>query len=266
MTQEFGAMRDHATMEYTEFQDKDRYSQKMNALFADWKRQHGYVSENVEYSMVPMEIDHSSNVFIRDGVICPEQWFSSSQEVCPLFLLKEAYGGDKDWDLVQDRLMSQEKIKKMWNRISHWTYGLAATTADCIAPYISDLPVGHFGNTYLRQAAAVNIRKSGGGKNSSMDVIRSYAAFDAKRLLEQLQLCDPTVIVCCYTGSALDIIWKETTGSVVRTPYNENLYYTIRLNQRDVLVLDYWHPANHYPDIMNYYSLMAIYQMALKDR
>lgn len=253
-------------MEYTEFQDKDRYSQKMNALFADWKRQHGYVSENIEYSMVPMEIDHSSNVFIRDGVICPEQWFSSSQEVRPLFLLKEAYGGDKDWDLVENHLMSQEKITKMWNRISHWTYGLTATTADCIAPYISDLPVGHFGNTYLRQAAAVNIRKSGGGKNSSMDVIRSYAAFDAKRLLEQLQLCDPKVIVCCYTGSALDIIWKEATGSVVRTPYNENLYYTIRLNQRDVLVLDYWHPANHYPDIMNYYSLMAIYQMALKDR
>ena len=99
-----------------------------------------------------------------------------------------------------------------------------------------------------------------------MNVIRSYAAFDAKRLLEQLQLCNPTVIVCCYTGSALDIIWEKTTGSVVRTPYNANLYYTIRLNQRDVLVLDYWHPANQYPDIMNYYSLMAIYQVALKDR
>ena len=52
----------------------------------------------------------------------------------------------------------------------------------------------------------------------------------------------------------------------MRTPYNENLYYTIRLDQRDVLVLDYWHPVNQYPDIMNYYSLMAIYQKALKDR
>lgn len=213
-----------------------------------------------------MKIGHSSNVFIRDGIICLEQWFSQSQKVRPLFLLKEAYGGDKDWDLVQDHLMGQEKIIKMWNRISHWTYGLCATSADCIASYIPDLPVGSFGNTYLRQAAAVNIRKSGGEKNSSIDVIRSYADFDAKRLLEQLQLCDPTVIVCCYTGSALDIIWKEATGRVVRTPYNENLYYTIRLNQRDVLVLDYWHPANQYPDIMNYYSLMVIYQMALKNR
>ncbi|WP_165873039.1 hypothetical protein [Harryflintia acetispora] len=120
----------------------------------------------------------------------------------------------------------------MWSRISHWTCGLTATTADCIASYIPDLPVDSFGNIYLRQAAAVNIRKSGGGKNSSMDVIRSYAAFDAKRLLEQLQLYNPTVIVCCYTGSALDIIWKEANGSVVRTPHNENLYYTIRLNHR----------------------------------
>lgn len=253
-------------MEHTVFQDKGQYFQKIDALFADWKRQHGHVSENSEYSVVPIEIDHSSNVFIRDGVICPEQWFSQSQEVRPLFLLKEAYGGDKDWDLVQDYLISHNKITKMWNRISYWTYGLMSTTADYIAPYIPDLPVECFGNTYLCQAAAVNIRKSGGGKNSSMDVIRSYAAFDAKRLWEQLQLCDPTVIVCCYTGSALDIIWEETSGKVVRVPYNANLYYTIRLNQRDVLVLDYWHPANQYPDIMNYYSLMAIYQMALKDR
>ena len=45
----------------------------------------------------------------------------------------------------------------------------------------------------------------------------------------------------------------------MRTPYNENLYYTIRLSQRDVLVLDYWYPANQYPDIMNYYRLMAVY-------
>ena len=52
----------------------------------------------------------------------------------------------------------------------------------------------------------------------------------------------------------------------MRTPYNENLYYTIRLSQRDVLVLDYWYPANQYPDIMNYYRLMAVYQMALRDR
>ena len=161
MTQEHGAMRDHATMEHIEFQDKDRYSQKLNALFADWKQQHGYISENSQYSMAPMEIDHSSNVFIRDGVIAPEQWFSQSQKVRPLFLLKEAYGGDKDWNLVQDHLMSHEKITKMWNRISHWSYGLTSTTAGCIAPYIPDLPVGNFGNAYLRQAAAVNIRKSG---------------------------------------------------------------------------------------------------------
>ena len=151
-------------MEHAEFLDKNQYSQKTHALFADWKRQHGYVSENIEYSIAPVEIDHSSNVFISDGVISPEQWFSPSQKVRPLFLLKEAYGGNNDWDLVQDHLMRHKKITKMWNRISHWIYGLTATTEDSIAPYIPDLPAVSFGNTFLRQAAAVNIRKSGGGK------------------------------------------------------------------------------------------------------
>lgn len=73
MTQEHGAMRNHAAMEYTEFQGKDQYAQKATALFADWKRQHGHISESSEYSTVPIEINHRSNIFIRDGVICPEQ-------------------------------------------------------------------------------------------------------------------------------------------------------------------------------------------------
>lgn len=83
-------------MEYTGFQEKNLYFHKTNALFADWKLQHGYVSENSKYNIAPTAIDHSSNIFIRDGIICPQQWFSESRKVRPLFLLKEAYGGNED--------------------------------------------------------------------------------------------------------------------------------------------------------------------------
>ena len=85
MIQEYGAMRNHAAMEQTGFQDKDQYTQKADALFADWKGQHDHISKSSEYSTAPIEIDHRSNIFIRDGVICPEQWFSPSQKVRPLF-------------------------------------------------------------------------------------------------------------------------------------------------------------------------------------
>ena len=92
-----------------------------------------------------------------------------------------------------------------------------------------------------------------------MDEIRAYAQFDREELLRELELCDPTVIVCGYTASVMDIIFKTS----VRKDRNENLFYHIQLNGHDVLVLDYWHPANQYPDVMNYYGLMSIYQQAL---
>ena len=110
----------------------------------------------------------------------------------------------------------------------------------------------------------MNVKKSDGKNNSNMDEVRSYAWFDAERLWKQLSLCDPTVIVCGYTASALDIISERMTGKKVRETDNNSLYYTMELNGHKVLVLDYWHPANHFPKEMNYFGLAAVYQLGLK--
>lgn len=231
-----------------------RYRMELRALFDRWAQRRGSVPTPAGSSLV---IDHTAG-FIRDGVVCPETWFS--QPVRPLFLLKEAYGAGY-WDLIADQLARTEQIRgQMWRRVSAWTYGLLATTAQDIAPYHSWQPIERYGNEYLRQAAVVNIRKSGGSSSSDMDVIRAYAAFDRACLMEELALCDPTILVCGYTASALDTLFDRP----VRHDRNENLFYHVPLNGHDVLVLDYWHPANQYPDIMNYYGLMGIYQQALR--
>lgn len=236
------------------------YHKRIDALFDDWKTRTGMVEYQEKRKKHTLHIDHQNGVFIRDGVVCPEQWFS--QKVRPLFLLKEAYGGNADWDLIADHLLPTHPISKMWNRISLWTRGLLTTTKDTIAPFVEDDPVAEsYGNAYLKQLAVINIKKSGGDKSSDMNIIRAYANFDKDRLKEQLELCDPTVIICGYTASTLDIILEQP----VRKDYNQNLAYHISINGHDVLVLDYWHPANQYPDIMNYYGLMSIYQQALKD-
>lgn len=236
------------------------YHKRIDALFDDWKTRNGTVEYQEKRKKHTLHIDHQNGVFIRDGVVCPEQWFS--QKVRPLFLLKEAYGGNADWDLIADHLLPTHPISKMWNRISLWTRGLLTTTKDNIAPFVEDDPVAEsYGNAYLKQLAVINIKKSGGDKSSDMNIIRAYANFDKDRLKEQLELCDPTVIICGYTASTLDIILEQP----VRKDYNQNLAYHISINGHDVLVLDYWHPANQYPDIMNYYGLMSIYQQALKD-
>ena len=234
------------------------YREKSDDLFREWKESFGSVEYKARRKTVIQAIDHRNSIFVRDGVVCPEQWFS--QRVRPLFLLKEAYGGNADWDLIEDHLLLSHQASKMWQRISLWTKGLISSTQDYVVPFTDDDPATkHYGNKYLKQLAVINIKKSGGEKSSDMNTIRTYAEFDKERLKKQFELCDPTVIICGYTASTLDII----IGEKVRNARNDNLSYKITLNNHDVLVLDYWHPANQYPDIMNYYGIMSIYQLAL---
>lgn len=234
------------------------YKEKSNALFIQWKQRKGIIPIFHKKQETSVWIDHTAGSFIRDGVVCPEKWFH--QSVRPLYLLKEAYGVG-EWDLITDHLCQSYSIGKnqMWRRVSEWTYGLLTSSEDKIAPYHSWYPIEHYNNTYLQQCAVVNVKKSGGKSASDMDEIRAYAVFDKEYLYHQLEICDPTVIICGYTSSVLDIL----TGIPMRKEKNENLFYHIALNGHTVLVLDYWHPANQYPDIMNYYGLMGIYQQAL---
>lgn len=232
------------------------YSTKARELFNKWKNIQGIttLSENQT-----LQINHKDNVFIRDGVVCPEIWFS--QDIRPLFLLKEAYGGEGDWDLAKDHLLMARRIDKIWERVSDWTKGLFATTRAEIPPFIKDNPeTAEYNNEYLKKIAVVNIKKSGGKTSSDIDEIDAYAKFDKERLLEQIELCDPTIIICGYTSYFLETIIDKN----YREPYNHQLFYKIELNGHPVLVLDYWHPANHYPDIMNYHGLLGIYQQAIK--
>ena len=225
---------------------QEQYKLKMKDLIDNWQQRNGTVKTVQHKQEVELLIDHTQN-FICDGVVCPEKWFS--QSIRPLYLLKEAYG-EGSWDLIADHLCKSGQISQMWRRVSKWTSGLLGTTENTLMPYGNWGDVDHYGNEYLQKIAVVNVKKSGGKSSSNMDEIRAYAQFDREELLRELELCDPTVIVCGYTASVMDIIFKTS----VRKDRNENLFYHIQLNGHDVLVLDYWHPANQYPDVMNYYG------------
>lgn len=240
----------------------DAYESEMNALFSEWERRSGSIAMGTKSGECTVHIDHRKDVFVRDGVVCPEKWFA--QERRPLYLLKEAYGEGNNWNLIDDQLRQTYSIGKslMWRRISEWTCGLLSTTQTTIHPYHSWRPITNYNNEYLLQTAIVNIKKSGGKSGSDMENVRAYAEFDHELIHRQIEICDPTIIICGYTASFLDIILDAS----VRELRNDNLYYHIDINGHNVLVLDFWHPANQYPDIMNYYSLMAIYQQALKNQ
>lgn len=135
------------------------------------------------------------------------------------------------------------------------------TTEDIIPPFPADETMSFYGNPYLRQIAVVNIKKSNGVSNSSMEQINQYAEYDRLQLRRELELIVPTVIVCGYTISSLNIIMEKNIKDYQQT--NPNLYYFMELNGHDVVVLDYYHPSNRYPAILNYYGLMGIYQQVL---
>ena len=226
----------------------EKYISDIELLFQEWKKK------------APSDdINHSKNVFIRDGIVCPEQWFP--QKVRPLFLLKEAYHGTGDWDLIKDHLLTKEKMGKhiTWKRVSQWTQGLLHTSTTYLCPFRDEAAMHYFGNEQLRQIAVVNVKKSDGAKDSKKDNILQYAQCDCTELRREIELIDPTIIVCGYTITSLNII----LGYNIKDRQNSNLYYFTRLNGHDVIVLDYYHPSNRYPDIMNYYGLIGSYQQAL---
>ncbi len=223
------------------------YEQKEAALFSSWK-------QKPPYGM----INHRDHVWVADGILCPEQWFS--QPVRPLFLLKEAYGGTEDWDLRQLLLKGEDSLPylpKMWQRVSLWAKGLLETTAGQIAPFAQGDDCKSFGNDYLRQCAVMNLKKSNGKSHSTREELEAYVAYDRQELLEQLSLIRPTILVCGYTASLLFTLWEKQPQK------NENWFTWVSFQGEPLLVLDYYHPANAFPDLLNYYGLMGIYQQAL---
>ena len=40
--------------------------------------------------------------------------------------------------------------------------------------------------------------------------------------------------------------------------------YQKEINGHRVILIEYWHPANRFPSMMNYYALMVMYQRALQ--
>lgn len=209
----------------------NHYQLEIEKLFVQWKKKKKEDSH----------INHRDGVFIRDGVVCPEEWFS--QTIRPMFLLKEAYSGEKDWDLCKDHLMLKDKrMSNMWLKVSQWTEGLFNTTRESVQTYHNGMSDMNYGNEWLKRIAVVNVKKSGGVKESSMKEINEYAEYDCEELRREIEVCDPTIIICGYTISSLNIIFRQN----IKNYHNpdENWIYSMEINNHSVIVIDYYHPAN----------------------
>ena len=197
--------------------------------------------------------------FAADGVVNPAVWFA--EKVRPLFLFDEAFGADSDLARKSNHTLTDDSNRRIWQRISLWTKGILKTGATYMEPFDPWChDIVYSDNKYLNRIAAVNIKKDSGKIKAGYNEICEYAKAGKDLLKEQIELCDPTVIICGGTAGILEIILDNE----FRKKHNNNLFYTVYINGHPVTVIDYWKPSNAYPEIMNYYCLTEIYQRAVR--
>lgn len=86
-----------------------------------------YVDKKKEKAV---SINHK-NVFISDGIVDEVVWNNQIGKKI-LYVLKEAYGENEDWNLTE-WLLRTKPSTSIWKRVIEWTYGIQNTTESNIA-------------------------------------------------------------------------------------------------------------------------------------
>ena len=250
-----------------EYEEQIKNCINLSELFTLWRSKPATVQTYYDKSSkqdIPVTIDHSQ-VFISDGSVCPEVWNDRTTGPKIAFILKEAYGETESWSLT-DWIRETQPACNIWYRVTEWTYGLLNTTAERIARYAPDRisfeESKERPNEWLGQIAIVNLKKSGGKSSSNYGEISAYAAADREEIIRELELLDPDIIVCGSTADALNSICSFIGPERCDNWY----YYSDAIGGRKRLFIDYYHPANRYPPLLNYYGLVNIYQQALIEK
>ena len=199
---------------------------------------------------------HRGNFFITDGIIDPNRWKKSNFKI--LFLLKEAYGDtpnlEGEWDLVNYLSKGLGQIRgKMWPTVSQWCFGINKLIETSEIPQFDEnFKINREFNDAFLGSAVINIKKSSGYKSSNkLDLIK-YVNSDWDLLSEQIDSISPDLIICGSTWPLIKSkINYEKSGEWL---YKSDKYYFV----------DFWHPANQYPNKLNYYSLLTALKFNIK--
>ena len=197
---------------------------------------------------------HATETFVCDGPIDPDRWLKIERRV--LFLAKEAYRGDgsrESWNLPE---LVREEWKgpkyKLWWTLGYWAYGIQRLTNGPIPSNPKDGQLWKEVTESVLASAVVNIKKSGGRSISNDDDLRKYVREDGDLLKQQVKCLSPHVMVCCNTWHLVKDVWPPAKQI-------SELVYDID----GMLVLDFWHPANRFPDVMSYYTTAVLLHQGL---
>ena len=205
-------------------------------------------------------INHAEDYFIADGIVDSSIW-NDIEHKRILFILKEAYGTDWGEATLATWIKNSHPKHRMWKRVARLVYGIQNTTETYMSKYRPQLSDKDHADA-LDQIAVVNLKKSNGKSTSNYDEIAEYARYDKEEIKKELELIDADVIVCGSTFKTLyEIVYEKQP--LPDSEKNDNWFYYMDLDGKRRLYIDFYHPANQWPDLMNYYSLVSIYQQAL---
>jgi len=206
----------------------------MNELFREWKNRDS----------------HKDKLFITDGIIDTNHWINS--EVKLLFLLKEAYDSERidgSWDLPA--LIRRKKVSgRTFKPMAQWAYGVQGVLkSQEILPFQEK---GDDVELSLLSSAIVNLKKSGGKNKSSSKNLSKYVDEDWDLISKQIGEICPKIVICGNT-------WSLVSKKISSKKISDRAYLS-----DGVIYISYWHPSNRASNLMNYYSLCALVQMAMR--
>lgn len=227
-------------------------------LFELWKKKNPVSIIYTENGHKKESMINHANVFISDGIVDETIWNDSHHKRIA-YVLKEAYGETQDWSLTE-WLLKVHPSSSFWRRIVEWSYGIQNTTPDKIAKYSPN--IYHENKSLFQQIAVINLKKSSGKSSSNYNEIAAYAWEDRRELRKQLEIIKADIIVCGSTFSSLNLMYNNSICPE-GAKCDNHFYNTDIISGNQTIIIDYYHPANRYPALVNYYAITNIYQQAL---
>lgn len=212
---------------------------ELDILFEEWEKRH---------------LEKGYKRFIRDGIVNEDWWFQEQSVPKICFFLKEARTQEEGYNLVKD--LYKREPWKLWQRVAIWTQAIQLSfTGE--RPYDVD-KIQMKSHEAVRQTAVVNVKKSNGLAESEGEDLWKYVHEDKDLLKRELELVNPDIILCGYTFGML----SEVLGDELEMDGTADTMYAF---WKDKLIIDYYHPACHYPNRVNYYALMTICRLAAEE-
>ena len=216
------------------------YNEQLDELFEKWEKEFEFTHFFYDGLMYRGEI---KNPYWRSSGNEDELWEKASKRV--MFLMKDVNAGGDGTD-VDDDIRGRnfkDATSRTYQNMSYWLYGLLKTIENGQVPgfTFSDPEAKQFFDD--TPVAYVNCKKEAGTSSVSNSTLNYYIKRDKKFIIEEIEILNPDIIVCCA--------WTESGGNSIFEFIKENVYQDIeKVNgwmyyskEKNKLIINSYHPA-----------------------